>query len=181
MPKYVAFLRAINVGGHIVKMDQLRNLFEELGFANVETFIASGNVIFETKTTNTKSLESKIEKHLAQSLGYEVTTFLRSVTELAAIAQHKPFSEEELTTDGNTLYIAFVRDNPANAIIKKLESLCSAIDAFHVHEREVYWLYRRNNGDSKYYGAALEKGLTMQATLRNVNTVNRLVAKYCKK
>jgi len=162
-------------------MDQLREFFEELGFSNVETFIASGNVIFDTKTTNTKSLESKIEKHLNKGLGYDVTTFIRSVTELAAIAQHKPFSEEELTADGNTLYVAFVRDKPPGAIAENLVSLSSAIDGFHVHEREVYWLYRRNNGESKYYGAALEKGLTMQATLRNVNTINRLVAKYCKK
>jgi uncharacterized protein (DUF1697 family) len=137
--------------------------------------------MFDTKTTNTRSLETKIEKHLAKSLGYEVTTFLRLVTELATIAQHQPFSEEELTAEGNTLYIGFVRDKPPSEVVKKLESLSSAIDAFHVHEREVYWLYRRNNGESKYYGAALEKGLTMQATLRNVNTVNRIVAKYCKK
>ncbi|PYS69931.1 MAG: DUF1697 domain-containing protein [Acidobacteria bacterium] len=181
MPKYVAFLRAINVGGHLVKMDQLRGLFEELGFSNVETFIASGNVIFDTKTTNSKSLESKIERHLMKSFGYEVATFIRSVTELGAIAQHKPFSDEELTADGNTLYIAFVRDKPPGAVAKNLVSLSSAIDAFQVHDREVYWLYRRNNGESKYYGAALEKGLVMPATLRNVNTINRLAAKYCKK
>ena len=181
MPKFVAFLRAINVGSHTVKMDHLSSLFKELGFANVETFIASGNVIFDTKSTNTKSLESKIEKHLEKSLGYEVTTFVRSLTELDAIARYQPFSEDELTAEGNTLYIAFVRDKPGNEVAKKLESLSSAIDAFHVHEREVYWLYRRNNGESKYYGAALEKGVVMQATLRNVNTIKRLATKYCKK
>ena len=59
MPKFVAFLRAINVGGHLVKMDELRGLFEALGFSNVETFIASGNVIFDSKATNVKSLERK--------------------------------------------------------------------------------------------------------------------------
>ena len=69
MPKYVAFLRAINVGGHTVKMEHLRILFEELGFENVETFIASGNVIFDSKTKSTKTLETKIEKHLRQALG----------------------------------------------------------------------------------------------------------------
>src|SRR5213593_4100703 len=123
MPKFVAFLRAINVGGHTVKMDQLRILFEALGFANVETFIASGNVIFETKTTNSKSLERKIEKHLEQSLGYEVTTFVRSVAELAEIARYQPFSEDELTADGNTLFICFVADRPAKEATKKLLSL----------------------------------------------------------
>ena len=56
MPKYIAFLRAINVGGHIVKMDQLRKLFEELQFEHVEKFIASGNVIFDTKSKNIAAL-----------------------------------------------------------------------------------------------------------------------------
>ncbi len=57
MPKYVALLRAINVGGHTVKMDHLRRLFEALGFTNVETFIASGNVIFDSTSKSTKAFE----------------------------------------------------------------------------------------------------------------------------
>ena len=69
MPRYVAFLRAINVGGHTVKMEDLRRLFETMGFANVETFIASGNVIFESKSKNTQAMERKIENHLRESLG----------------------------------------------------------------------------------------------------------------
>jgi len=77
MPKYVAFLRAINVGGHTVKMDHLRGLFEALSFSNVETFIASGNVIFDTKSKDQQTLERKIEKHLRETLGYAVTTFDR--------------------------------------------------------------------------------------------------------
>ena len=178
MPKYIAFLRAINVGGHTVKMDQLRDLFEELGFANVETFIASGNVIFDTKSSNTKSLEGKIEKHLAKALGYEVKTFVRSVTELAEIASHPSFSDEELATEGNTLFVCFVADRPTNDAKKKLLSLASPIDGFHINEREVYWLYRRSNGESKFYGPPLEKSLGMQTTVRNVNTVQRLVKKY---
>ena len=181
MPKYVAFLRAINVGGHTVKMDQLRSLFAELGFANVETFIASGNVIFDSKTTNTKSLEKKIEKHLKESLGYEVTTFVRSVAELAEIARYQPFSEAELTAAGNTLFICFVAERPAKEATKKLLSRSSTIDAFHVNEREVYWLYRRQNGESKFYGPSLEKSVGLQTTVRNSNTVKRLAAKYSAK
>jgi uncharacterized protein (DUF1697 family) len=179
MPKFVAFLRAINVGGHTVKMDQLRELFEVLGFANVETFIASGNVIFDAKTANTKSLERKIESHLEKSLGYEVVTFVRSIPELAEIARYEPFTKKELTADGNTLFVCFVADPPAGEKTKKLLSFASAVDAFHVDRREVYWLYRRNNGESKFYGAPLEKCLGMPTTVRNVNTIKRLAAKYC--
>ena len=84
--RYVAFLRAINVGGrHLVKMDALRRLFEELGFTNVETFIASGNVVFESKSRSAASLEKAIEAHLQKSLGYEVKTFIRSESEVAEI------------------------------------------------------------------------------------------------
>src|SRR5207249_2963529 len=90
MPKYVALLRAINVGGHTVKMDYLRTLFEAIGLSNVETFIASGNVIFDSGSKDTRALERKIEKHLQETLGYEVKTFVRGVAELAVVANYKP-------------------------------------------------------------------------------------------
>ena len=179
MPKYIAFLRAINVGGHTVKMDQLRALFEELKFSNVETFIASGNVIFDTKTSDTKSLESKIEKHLKQQLGYEVLTFVRSIPELKSIVEHKAFPDKELSKDGNTLYVGFLASEPEKQVKEKMASLESAIDVFHLNDREIYWLYRRDAGESKFYGALLEKSLGMKSTLRNVNTIQRLVKKYC--
>src|SRR5688572_381051 len=113
MPKYVAFLRAINVGGHIMKMDQLRQLFEALGFSNVETFIASGNVIFDSTSKSTKILERKIESLLQETLGYAVATFVRSTSELVNIAEYKPFDDSDLNTDGNALYIAFTADEPS--------------------------------------------------------------------
>ena len=107
MPRYIAFLRAINVGGHTVKMDVLRQQFEALGFANVETFIASGNVIFETTAKNTRTLEKKIEQQLRAALGYEVATFIRTEAELAAIAQYQPFTTALLKT-AQALNVAFL-------------------------------------------------------------------------
>src|SRR5882672_8923035 len=107
MPKYVAFLRAINVGGHTVKMDHLRLLFEGLGFSNVETFIASGNVIFNSPSKSTTALEKKIEARLQETLGYEVATFIRSTAELGTIASYKPFPAVELTADDCVIYVGF--------------------------------------------------------------------------
>ena len=95
-PRLAAFLRAINVGGHVVKMDELRRLFEALGFSRVETFIASGNVIFDSSSKNSAALEKKIATTLHQSLGYEVATFIRTTDELIAIAQHQPFPKSEI-------------------------------------------------------------------------------------
>lgn len=177
MPKYVAFLRAINVGGHTVKMEHLRSLFETLGFSNVETFIASGNVIFDSAVRNTKTLEKKIENHLLEQLGYEVATFLRSTSELAAIAQHKPFSDRELAIDGHTLYVGFLAEAPSEEAKQVVLSKTTPVDDFSFHERELYWLLRTRFSESQFKGN-LEKTLGMQLTLRNVTTVRKLAAKY---
>jgi uncharacterized protein (DUF1697 family) len=179
MPKYVAFLRAINVGGHIVKMDHLRQLFEALGFSNVETFIASGNVIFDSPSKNRKSLEQKIEGLLEETFGYPVDTFVRSTTELAQIEQYKPFPDPELNADGNTLYILFTRNEPSAESKQKVLILSSDVDYFQVHGREVYWLSRKKISESKISGVQLARALGMSATMRNVNTVRRLATKYC--
>ena len=178
MPKYVAFLRAINVGGHTVKMDHLRGLFEGVGFANVETFIASGNVIFDSKSKNTKALERKIERHLRAQLGYEVATFVRATSELLEVADYQPFSKAELNAAGNTLYVGFTADQPSNEAKKKVLSLSGAADDFAVHGREIYWLCRTRLSESAVSGARLEKTLGLPATLRNMNTVKRIAAKY---
>ena len=176
--QFVAFLRAINVGGHTVKMAQLRTLFVVLGFANVETFIASGNVIFEAQASDTHALEGQIERHLRQALGYVVTTFIRSTSELALVAQHQPFAATDLDAHGSGLYIAFLPTPPSAAAQQKLLDYRSALDDFQVHGREVYWLCRTRMSDSTFSGALLEKVIGMLATMRNATTVCKLAAKY---
>jgi uncharacterized protein (DUF1697 family) len=178
MPKYVAFLRAINVGGHTVKMDHLRSLFEEMRFANVETFIASGNVIFDSKSKSSKALEALIEKSLESRLGYKVTTFIRSISEVAAVARYKPFNESELTTDGNVLYIGFLGEQPGEELKQRLLAMSTKVDDFHVYGREVYWLCRKKLGPSDFPGVKFEKTLGVPATLRNSNTVIKIAIKY---
>lgn len=177
MPKYVAFLRAINVGGHTVKMDHLRKLFEAMGFSNVETFIASGNVIFDSKSKNSKALESTIEQSLEVNLGYPVRTFIRSVSELAVVCQYKPF--DDCDADGNVLYIGFFADSPSEEAKGRLVSFNTAIDEFHILGREVYWLCRKKLGESAFPGGAkFEKALGMTGTLRNSTTVVKIASKY---
>ena len=177
-PKYIAFLRAINVGGHTVKMDFLRRLFEAMGFSNVETFIASGNVIFDSTRQSTQALESQIEATLQEALGYEVTTFIRTTSELMDIARYKPFKDADLDAEGNAVYIAFVGEIPSDESQQKLLSFTSAVDEFHVDGRQVYWLCRKKMSESEFSGAQLERTLGMQATLRNSTTVKRIASKY---
>jgi uncharacterized protein (DUF1697 family) len=178
MPRFIAFLRAINVGGHTVKMDHLCKLFEALEFSNVETFIASGNVIFEAPTKNAQTLEKQIESHLRQSLGYEVATFIRSPVELAAIARYQPFAAAELEAEGHSLYIAFLPAKPGSEAQRKLLAFQTEVDDFHIYEREIYWLARKKMSESTFSGALLEKTLGMPATMRNVTTVKKLAVKY---
>ncbi len=178
MPRFIAFLRAINVGGHIVKMEALNGHFVALGFREVETFIASGNVIFQSGSKDTPAMERKIAGYLHRALGYEVATFVRSETELAAVARHRAFSADDLMAEGSRLYIGFVAFPLPAAVRQKLLTLRSASDDFQVHGREVYWHCRIKFADSKYSGGLLEKILGVPATFRNVNTVRKLAAKY---
>lgn len=178
MPRTIAFLRAINVGGHTVKMDRLRELFEGIGLTNVETFIASGNVIFESPEEDAQALEKKIEQHLQVALGYRISAFLRTTSELARIAGYKPFQESNAESEGLSLYIAFVAAPPGSEVQAKLAALQTATDEFHVHEREIYWLCRTRISESEYFGARFEKILGMPATLRNSTTLRKLAEKY---
>ena len=178
MPKFIAFLRAINVGGHVVKMEQLRQLFVAMGFAEVETFIASGNVIFESKSKDPAALQRQIETHLHKSVGYEVATLVRTLDELDRIAKYRPFSEGELNAQGNTLYVGFIADNPGKATSQKVEALANDVDDLKVTGREVYWLCRTSFSDSKISSALLERTLGTKATFRNINTIRRLLKKY---
>src|SRR4051794_27306542 len=130
MPRYIAFLRAINVGGHTVKMDQLRTLFEQLQFSKVETFIASGNVIFDSPATDVQQIEQQIERHLQAALGYAVATFIRSAAELAAAAAYQPFTPAELAAESSSLYVAFLRAAPSGAAAQKLLAFRTEVDDF---------------------------------------------------
>lgn len=177
MLRYIAFLRAINISNRFVKMDRLRALFAELEFANVATFIASGNVIFEAEATERRELEAVIEQQLRRGLGFAVATFVRTPDELAGIAAHQAFPAPDITARV-TQHVAFLGTPPSEHHVRALMNFRTALDDFHVREREVYWLCRTPASQSPFSGAVLEKTLGQPATLRNITTVRRLVAKY---
>jgi uncharacterized protein (DUF1697 family) len=177
MPRYIAFLRAINVGDHTVKMDVLRQQFEALDFSSVETFIASGNVVFETTAKNVRAVEKQIEQRLRAALGYEVAAFIRTAAELSAIAQYQPFSAAALKT-AQAFNVAFLADTLDATSRKKLLALHTDIDNFHMHGREVYWLCRRKQSESTFSNAVLEKTIGQASTIRGMTTIQKMAAKY---
>ena len=177
MPRYVALLRAINVGGHTVKMDVLRKHFARMGFANVETFIASGNVLFDAKDDEPAALEERIARELEKSLGYAVATFLRTGAELAAIVRHQPFDTAVIDPEQHALYIGFLPRKPSADTARKIVALRTPVDEFHVHKRELYWGCRGRFSDSVVSGNILDRAIAMPMTMRNVTTVRKLAAK----
>ncbi len=173
MPKHVALLRAINVGGHTVKMDHLRSLFEALSFKDVSTFIASGNVLFTTPRAGAPTLEPRIERHLEGALGFQVATFVRTPAELASVVEHEAFPAATVR-NAHALWISFLKAPPSPEARDRVMALACATDDFRVHGREVHWLRRATSGEAIVSGAALEKALGAPMTARNITTVRKL-------
>jgi len=176
MPRYAALLRAINVGGHTVKMDELRRLFESVPLKGVESVIASGNILFDSTSTDAAKLESRIEAKLEKALGYEVGTYLRTGAELAAVAALEPFER----MPGDTVHVVFVREPLTAAARKEVLALATSYDDFHVEGREIFWRTRGRSSDTKIKPAAFGRAVGMPGTARNINTVRKLAEKLAK-
>lgn len=174
MARHIAFLRAINVGGHTVKMDRLRGLFEDIGLGNVETVIASGNVLFDSSAKDSAALERRIERHLEEELGYEVATFIRSPKEIVATLAHDAFAGSRQRTPESLLYIGFLKAKPVADVCNALDGCLTSSDEFRIHRRELFWSINGRSSDSKFGGPLLEKMLKARTTLRNVTTVKRI-------
>jgi uncharacterized protein (DUF1697 family) len=178
MARYVAFLRAVNVGGRIVKMEELRGLFGEVGLSDVETFIASGNVIFSANAKATAALEQKVEAHLKKALGFEVPTLIRTTAEVATAVARMPYPETEVETAG-TCAVAFLR-GPLDAAGKKgLAGLESDVDRFVLHGREVYWLAKTKQSETRITIVKFERAVGCAATMRAMTSLRKLAAKHC--
>ena len=150
-----------------------------MDFDSVETFIASGNVVFDAPGDDdvNRQLEKTIEAGLREGLGYNVDTFVRSLRSVRRIVEYEPFARAEMDLPTNDLYVAFLKAPlPAERQVEAL-SMNSDVDALHFDGTELYWLRRRAVGESAIYGAAIERALG-PITTRNMTTVRRLLAKY---
>jgi uncharacterized protein (DUF1697 family) len=177
VPKHVAFLRGINVGGHRVGRDELRSCFEAIGFREVATFRASGNVIFEADREAPAKMATRIEKALAKTLGYGVPAFVRTAAEIRAIGRHQPFATGLVQASAGKLQVAFFSTKPATKRWKELETLATEEDKLAIEGRELYWLPSGGILDSALDMAGIEKTLGSM-TMRTKNTVDQIAAKH---
>lgn len=177
--RYIGYLRAINVGGRTVQMSRLREQLASLDLHAVETFIASGNVVFTTeRADDAAELERWLSAELERALGFEVAVFLRTSGENVEIAGRRLTSALTFPPHGDALYVAFLHEPPSEVATRALTTFESDVDHFFVHEREIYWHCRKTVSTSEFSGARLEKLLGAPATMRNITTVRKLAAKY---
>ena len=177
MERYVALLRGINLGRRRVQMTRLKALFEELEFGAVETFIASGNVIFSAKRGDTGRLESRIAGHLEASLGYGVDTFVRTLEEIASIGRGMAFPEDG--REGITIHVGFLQQELEPEIARRFASVRTKDDEIRLAGREYYWLCRIRTPDSKVWALPEVRALRLPtSTMRNISSIRKLAARH---
>jgi uncharacterized protein (DUF1697 family) len=174
MNKYIAFLRAINVGGTtIIKMSDLKKMFESFGLQNVQTYIQTGNVIFESDQKNASALEEQIESQLEKASGKRIQLFVRTMRDVVKMANDCPFDPEE----GQTVHVVILHKKPLKKAVDALLSQRSEADDFAVVGGEAYNL-RLDRDRSIFTNNWAEKVLGVAGTTRNLTTIRKLAEKY---
>lgn len=174
MPDYVAMLRGVNVTGHYVKMEQLRGLCIRLGFQKVETYVQSGNIVFEAKTGNPALLSKRISGSILESFGFETPVIIRTSNEMENVVANNPFLKEK-DVDSSKLHVTFLREAVPKGSMKTLEKLATSQDRFYPASREIYLYCPEGYGRTKLSNNAIEKAVSVTATTRNWRTTNTLL------
>jgi uncharacterized protein (DUF1697 family) len=163
MTKYVALLRAVNVGGTgKLPMTELKSMCDSSGFVNARTYIASGNVVFESKLAES-SVKAKLEKCLASYAGKAVEVLVRTGPEMAAVLAANPFKSRA----ANATVAIFLEERPPKDALKTITG--QAEEEVALGTREIYVHYGAGMGHSKLKIPAAQRG-----TARNMNTVAKL-------
>ena len=173
MGKFIAFLRGVNVGGRIVKMAELRALCEELGWQEVQTYIQSGNIVFDA-TGKAPALETALEKAMGERFGFSPAVMIRSAAELAKIAATNPFpgpSEKE----PNWVLLGLCKDKPNAGAAAAIEAKAQAGERAVVAGGELWSHYPRGIGTSKLTPAVLDRAAGTIVTARNWRTILKLL------
>jgi uncharacterized protein (DUF1697 family) len=169
----VAFLRAINVSGRFIKMAELAAHFQSLGLADVSTYINSGNVLSTTRVRNFSQLAARIERDLEPLLGFKSEVFLRTPSEVHAIAATAQSHRSAVPESGevNVAFLAAPLDSEQSSA---LQSLRTDLDEFAHNGRGVYWLCKGNQMNSKFSNAVMERRLRIRCTFRRVSMLCKL-------
>jgi uncharacterized protein (DUF1697 family) len=173
MKKFIALLRGINVSGQkLIKMSELKTLFEKTGFQNVETYIQSGNVIFSTKETSTEKLSLKISSAIKKQFGFDVQVIVVTLEEIEDTLKKNPFIKKKKDTD--KLYVIFLSETPTKANFSNLKNDDYIPEEFIINEKCIYLFVPNGYGKAKLNNNFFENKLKVFGTTRNLKTLNAL-------
>ena len=170
MPTHVALLRGVNVSGqNTMKMDTLKNALETEGFDDVQTYIQTGNVLFNSDETQQEVLAYKIKRVVFSTFGHDIGVMMRYKSDLEVIVKNKPFDIEV------NVYVALFDKEPQQDDFQKLLKVLSGGDVAVLSGRTLYVKYGVNAGKSKLSNKLIETKLKVNSTMRNWNTVVKLL------
>jgi uncharacterized protein (DUF1697 family) len=172
---YISILRGINVGGNRkIPMANLKNLFEKLDFGNVQTYIQSGNVIFESeKKYLNADVEQRIQWAITETFGFNVPVIVRTAEEMAKSISNNPFLKEK-DSDIEKLHLTILKEEPSPELVKNTEELKFFPDRFEIIGKDVFIYCEHGYGRTKITNDFFEKKLKTPATTRNWKTVMKL-------
>jgi uncharacterized protein (DUF1697 family) len=177
MSHYVAFLRGMNVGGHRLTNELLRSHFEDLGFREVASFRASGNVVFAGESAPVPAVRATIEAGLQEALSYAVPTFIRTAEEVKEIAKQKPFSARQLESSAGKLQVALLTEPASPAAQRQILELAGKREELAFGPCEFYWLPSGGVLESELDMKTIERVLGAM-TMRTKGTVEQLAGKH---
>jgi uncharacterized protein (DUF1697 family) len=175
MPTYIAMLRGINVGPHKrMRMDKLRSTCEGLGFEDVKTYIQSGNIVFRAAKMSDTALAKKLGDCIVRDFGFSADVITRAGEEMGRIVEKNPLLQET-AIDESKLHVVFLSDKPTPASLKKLQELTLSPDQVRNLDREIYFYLPNGVSGSSLWKHPLDRVLGITGTMRNWNTVNKLL------
>jgi uncharacterized protein (DUF1697 family) len=154
-------------------MEQLRELCNGLGCQNVETYLQSGNIVFQTTAENPVAVSKSISGAILESFGFDVPVIVRTLKEIGSVIANNPFLKEK-KIDSSKLHVTFLSETPQKSSLKKLETLATSPDRFYLASHEIYLYCPVGYGRTKLSNNAIEKALSVNATTRNWKTTNAL-------
>lgn len=173
MSRFIALLRGINVSGQKkIKMSELRILFENLGFQNVETYIQSGNVIFSSKEKSTTKIANKISSGINTKYNFDVQLIILTPKDIDRVLKNNPFVKKKKETE--RLYVTFLSAMPSIENINKLNEISFLPEEYSKNKKIIYLFFPNGAGKAKLNNNFIENKLKVIGTTRNWKTVTAL-------
>ncbi len=177
MLTYIALLRGINVSGHHkIKMTELKQLFLDLGYKEISTYIQSGNIIFKSNIKEPILIEDTIISAISKHFGHAIKVLILTKNELITVFNSNPFLEKNPSMDISKLHVTLLNKKPDLAGIPPIEELKeTGDDEFQIIENTIYLHCPNGYGNTKLNNNLFEKKLQVTATTRNWKTIGKLV------